>query len=197
MPSNFIKFLILSVGLGLIGIDLFWKVSPIDTTTVLLLLVAFSPWLLPLLKSIELPGGIKLEVKDFEDAEQRADEAGLLEDAADYQDSQEFSFQIVAREDPNLALAGLRIEIEKRLYDLAKAAKIGRVRRGVGHLLEQLREEELLDKMQSSVLADLVRLLNSAAHGADVDDQAAKIALEVGPRLLGSLDRRIANVSPP
>src|SRR2546425_11491566 len=52
----------------------FLKLS-IDPTTVLLLALALLPWLSPLLKSIELPGGVKLDLRE---AEKQAEEVGLL-----------------------------------------------------------------------------------------------------------------------
>jgi hypothetical protein len=47
-----------------------------------------------------------------------------------------FSFPSIAKRDPNLALAGLRIEIEKRLAELAAVSGVEQGRpMGVGQLL--------------------------------------------------------------
>jgi hypothetical protein len=37
----------------------------------------------------------------------------------------------------------------------------------------------------------MVGLLNSAVHGGEVDARAASLAIDVGPRLLTSLDERV------
>jgi hypothetical protein len=47
----------------------------IDPTTVLLLAVAILPWLKPVLASVELPGGVKL---NFKETEKEAERVGLL-----------------------------------------------------------------------------------------------------------------------
>ena len=52
----------------LAAVHLVFPKLAIDSTTVLLLALAVLPWLSPFLKSIELPGGVKL---DFREAEKR------------------------------------------------------------------------------------------------------------------------------
>ncbi len=163
----------------------------IDATTLVLFAAAAIPWLLPLFKSVELPGGLKLEFQELQAAEQRAEEAGLLDEPPDPAPIHEYSFQIVADEDPNLALAGLRIEIERRLGHLAESTGKGSAKMGINRLLRLLGDRGILTPQQRSVLSDMVGLLNSAAHGASADRQSAEWALKVGPRLLATLDKRI------
>lgn len=163
----------------------------IDATTLVLFAAAAIPWLLPLFKSVELPGGLKLEFQELQAAEQRAEEAGLLDEPPDPAPIHEYSFQIVADEDPNLTLAGLRIEIERRLGYLAESADKGSAKMSINRLLRLLGDRQILTPQQRSVLSDMVGLLNSAAHGASADRQSAEWALKVGPRLLATLDKRI------
>ena len=102
----------------------------------------------------------------------------------------EFSFQLVAEEDPKLALAGLRIEIEQRLTEIAESNGLAVEKLGIGRLLRLLGEKNLLSQEQRSVMADMVNLLNSAVHGGEIDNRAAEWALEVGPRLLTALKNK-------
>lgn len=55
---------------------------------------------------------------------------------------------------------------------------------------DMLSERELLSQQQRSVLADMIGLLNAAVHGGDIDDRAAEWALDVGPRLLNTLEAK-------
>lgn len=165
----------------------------IDAATVALLIIAVLPWLAPLVKAVELPGGVRIELQELQDAASRADSAGLLVEPARVEDPQQFSFEAIASRDPNLALAGLRIEIERRLDALAQANHLASDRPlGVGQLLRELANAEVLSQDERSVLSDMVSLLNEAVHGADVDSRGAEWALDVGPRLLASLDERVA-----
>src|SRR2546425_12436769 len=82
----------------------------IEAITLTLLLIALLPWLAPIFKSIELPGGLKIQFHDLQQAAIRAEQAGLLAPKKEAPEP-EFTFQQVAQEDRNLALAGLRLEI--------------------------------------------------------------------------------------
>jgi hypothetical protein len=169
---------------------LVWPHVKVDMVAVTLLVVAILPWLTPLVKSVELPGGFKIELQDLQNAASRADTAGLLAEPAKAERA--FSFETVAARDPNMALAGLRIEIERRLGLLAQAHGLDAGRQmGVGQLLPALVGADVLSQDEGSVLADMTSLLNEAVHGADVDPRAAQWAFEVGPRLLASLDERV------
>jgi len=171
-----------------------WPELSIDGITVTLILVSLVPWLSPLFKSLELPGGWKVEFQDLQRAADRAESVGLLAPAATVPEPAQFTFEQVAREDPNLALAGLRIEIERRLTTLAHAHGLAVERRGIGVLLRDLTERRVLGREERSVLSDMVAMLNQAVHGAEVDSRAADWAIRTGPRLLRALDDRITAV---
>ena len=174
---------------------LLWPNLTIDEITLILFVIAIVPWLAPLFKSLEFPGGMKIEFQDLQRARIRADDAGLLAARVEMEETPQYSFQMVADEDPNLALAGLRIEIERRLVQLAESRGLEVRRAGVGGLLKILSEKDVLTSNERGVLADMVSLLNSAVHGAEVDDRGAEWAMEIGPRLLKALDERIAEMA--
>jgi len=162
----------------------------VDAITLGLLVVAVLPWLAPLVKSVELPGGVKVELQDVEKAAEQSREAGLLAPSPDGTKA-EHSFQLVAQQDPNLALAGLRIEIERRLIRLAGARGIEVKRESISHLLRVLDQHKILTPEQREALIGLTSLLNTAVHGASVSPDAASEAMSIAPDLLESLDRLI------
>lgn len=175
---------------------LVWPTLAIDSITLVLVVIALLPWLAPIFKSLEFPGGWKVEFQDLQKAAQKADNAGLLAPTAATvahpTDEPGFSFQRIADQDANLALAGLRIEIEKRLVSLAEEKGVEVRGRGLGQLLRVLSEHQVLGHEARSALADLTGLLNAAVHGATVDPRTAAWAMDIGPRLLRGLDQMIA-----
>lgn len=184
---------VVSLGALLLALaHILWPSLAIDAVALALIVIAILPWLAPLVKSLEIPGGWKVEFQELQKAASRAESAGLL--AAEPPSSAgKFSFQSVAKRDPNLALAGLRIELEKRLSQLADAHGLKSDRPvGIGQLLRMLTQHEVLTNEERSVLADMVNMLNAAVHGASVDNRTADWAIDVGPRLLRSLDERVA-----
>jgi hypothetical protein len=169
---------------------LIWPGLTIDAVTAALLLIAVSPWLGAVFKAIEIPGGLKIEYQELEKAKEKAEEAGLLSPKEGVGGGgEEFSFEAISDRDPNLALAGLRIEIERRLNGIAQSNGI-RQTGGIGRLLPLLESHELLTPRETAALRDMIGLLNSAVHGATVDPSAAAWALEVGPSLLRVLDEK-------
>lgn len=173
-------------------VHIIWPQLAIDAIALALIVIAILPWLAPLIKSLELPGGWKVEFQELQKAASRAESAGLLA-AEPSQKEAAFSFQSIATRDPNLALAGLRIEIEKRLSSLAEIHGLNARRAmSVGQALRALAQAEVLSNEERSILSDMVNMLNSAVHGAEVDSRAANWAIEIGPRLLTSLDERIS-----
>jgi len=183
----FITLIALFIGIA----HVVWPNIEIDAITVFLLAVALLPWLIPLIRSLEFPGGWKVEFQELEKVKDKADKAGLLSKAKRKKTTTSYSFESVLDKDPNLALAGLRIEIEKRLVHIAKSNKLDISKAGVGQLLRLLSYHQILTPEESSVLTDMTGLLNSAVHGAEVDKRAADWAIEVGPKLLQSLDEKI------
>jgi len=142
---------------------------------------------------LEFPGGWKIEFRDLQQARDKAIQAGLLPPLDTTRKAEEYSFELVAERDPNLALAGLRIELEKRLRQLAMSRNL-KIQKAAstGNLLNILGHADVLNPDERSVLADMVGLLNSAVHGATVDPRAASWAIEVGSPLLKTLDDRIS-----
>lgn len=178
-----------AVALIIVVVHLKWPDLKIDSITLTLLLVAVIPWLSQIFRSLEFPGGWKIEFQDLQKAKKRADDAGLLSGRVETKSP--YSFQLVADDDPNLALAGLRIEIEKRLNQIAESYQMDAGRSSAGRLLRLLGQRDLLSQQEQSVLADMMGLLNGAVHGARIDSRAADWAMDVGPRLLASLDEKI------
>src|SRR5215472_3411115 len=50
----------------------------IDGVALALIVIAVVPWLAPLFRSLELPGGWKVEFQDLQKVAAKADDAGLL-----------------------------------------------------------------------------------------------------------------------
>jgi len=90
--------------------------------------------------------------------------------------------------DPNLALVGLRIEIERRLRQLAEKHGISTARRSLTGLVRDLKQRELLPHGAASGLDDLIMAGNRAAHGARVEPGVAEWAQIMGPLIILALD---------
>src|SRR5437867_8359216 len=106
--------------LGLAAVHAIWPDLKVDATTIALVVIAMLPWLGLIFESISFPGGGGVKYRDLVRVEREAVAVGLLEPAP----APEALYAAIVHEDPNLALAGLRIEIEKRLRAIARAREI-------------------------------------------------------------------------
>lgn len=163
----------------------------IDAVTLILIVVALVPWLAPVFKSLELPGGIKFEFSELERVTQHAKKAGLIKSKPLKKKKVDYAFLVVADQNPSLALAGLRIEIEKRLRLLAQRAKLNGDRASVRQLMYALAQKKMLSPQEQAVLAEMIITLNRAVHGEDYDPRSAQWVIENGPKILESLDQKI------
>jgi hypothetical protein len=85
----------------------------------------------------------------------------------------------LTRQDPNLALAGLRMEIEVLARNLAKGFNIDvDPHASPGALLQRLREGEALTRDQYALAQKIVQLCNAAVHGRPVTQDEALAVIE-------------------
>jgi len=186
-----IKILISLLALAADALRVWVPSINIDATTGFLIIIAILPWLSSVFSSVELPGGWKFKFRELQKAADNAVKAGLIPQMLSRQEEQEYSFQSAGIRDANLALAGLRIEIEKRLKLLADRNNLGTRMQGIGSLLNALSNKQIISDQERSIIHDMIGMLNDAVHGARIDDKSAQWALEFGPRLLKSLDERL------
>ncbi len=98
-------------------------------------------------------------------------------------------------ENPSLALVSVRIEIEKRIRELAqihlKPERIISLKRTVSELVKK----QILSPSITGSLLELIHFGNKAAHGEEVSDDVVDWALEYAPKILSILDQYIDKVS--
>lgn len=182
---NVIQIILSFFGIGAAFVHVAHPELAVDSVTFGFLLIAVLPWLAPLIKAAELPGGIKIE---FQDVQAAAEKITLGSSSQLEKDEQpEAAYLSIVDQDPNLALTGLRIEIEKRLRELAPLVGLPKGK-PLSQLIRDLQAASILLPEQSSGLLELVSLGNQAAHGVEVSPSAAYSAIKSGPQVLSVLD---------
>ena len=175
----------------------------IDTITLVLIVLAALPWLIENIKEFEIPGVVKITLPDAKAVTDKIEEDRIvLVSPAELKlkgyaptvvvsekpDTTIDILRSVADSDPNLALVGFRIEVEKRITRLAQLNGLSTERRGLHRLIRELSDRKILSSSATGGLLDLVALANRAAHGAEVTRDAAEWVLDVGPSILRQLD---------
>lgn len=143
----------------------------IDLITVVLIALAIVPWLEPLFKSVELPGGLKLEFHELEKIGTEAKKVGLIPNKQQEpqiktkEEKPKYDFVEIAEKNQELALVSLRIEIETRLRKIATKYSIDTKKYSINRLIDALAQKNILTFQETAVLKDMISTLNHAAHG--------------------------------
>lgn len=156
----------------------------IDFITITLFFFAIIPWLSPLFKSVGFPGGASVEY-NLDSVERELDKVHLLKDV-----SLENTSYVPNISDPQLVLAWLRIEIEKKIRTLSREHSL-RDDRSMIKILTELCENGILSHEEVRVLDDLKNTLNKAIHGIHVETNIARQAINIGPKVLAALDLKM------
>jgi len=80
-------------------------------------------------------------------------------------------YQDIAQRDPNLALAGIRMELERMFYNMLvlNGEDVDRRRFSAGQYLGILRSREIIPPSLHNLLAQTIEVGNAAIHVADID----------------------------
>lgn len=156
--------------------------SSVDTIIILLIAIMVIIWL-PNLKSIEFPGGVKVELVDVET---NAEE--VIGDKKPTPDEKETKiYEEIFEINPNLSLVYFRIQVELRIRELAEKNNIPI--RGLQHTLRVLQRNGIIPaEVSVHGLYELIDFGNKAAHGIEVEREAAEFILDAGPKIIAILD---------
>lgn len=221
MNAEKLKYLISIGAIFLLILHVFWPGLGIDITAIVLLFIAAFPFSGALLlktlassgvKNLKLPGGIKIELADAKAATDKVIRgwasielpAPKVSGTATVSEPETSQVQIsvedpiayireVADTDSNLSLVAFRIEIEKRIREIAENYQIRSHRTSLGKLIRELQNRQILPPEVSAGLMDLVALGNRAAHGAEVEPNAADWVLDFGASIILELDNILEN----
>jgi hypothetical protein len=145
--------------------------------------IAIVPWVVTFIEKLSLPGGFELVMTK---AANRVDAAHTVPDEKDID-----AFKYLSGNDPNMAIALLRIQIERRLREIAEHVMIEPDSRGrprtLRTLAEELAKQGAISKDALALIYDLMPVMNEAVHGTQLNADASTFALEYGPKILAML----------
>lgn len=188
---QWISFLVICVAVIVHGV--FPNLFNLDATSATLLLLLSIPLIAPFLKQAKLLGA-ELVFSDeirkvellVEQSVQEAKDKGNRE--GPQREFEEFVTD-VAREmlevDPNLALAAIRIEIERVLASaIAVFLKPQNLpKKGIRFYADLLEKETYITKTQRDAILKISSICNGAIHGAQISIQEAEEVIELTERL--------------
>lgn len=184
---------------ALIGFIIDFAIKPISNAGLILIVLALSPWITRIIKTIELPGGGKVEFeRELAAASDKVEDAGLLAEPPT-PEAKKAAYEAVFYQDPTLALAGLRIELERRINRLVALTgcysdKGASRPMSLQSAISALASTDVISHEEVGALKAIIPLLNRAVHSLEFSMSAAEWAMDFGPRMLAALDKKIAKL---
>jgi hypothetical protein len=185
---------------------MFWSSDVrIDGVTIALLAVVLLSPYLSLMRRIRF-GELEAEIapEEVEEVRQRVQEASSTQSPQEKDEEAQPSSHSrhvegvvddllhVLDRDPALALAKLRIEIERLLEQIyfldASPEECARPPAGVMGFLRALSRKEIIDKPTLAAVGSMTRVLNRAVHGASFEREQASEIIDSGASLLDRLN---------
>lgn len=183
-----ITFLILLV------VKMFCSTIEVDTTTIILAILIFLPWIIQYIKSLEINGIGKLELVDNQTKEELvANAKNVGTDKVSSDDYQRYSFYRLKDDDTKLAMAALRIEIENQLRIIADNYQVNTNKIGLYKLAKELYLRERLDRNEMMIIQDLSNVLNKAVHSQLNEYSSYEWIFDIGLKLVRSLEEKANN----
>jgi hypothetical protein len=169
----------------------------IDMTVAVLLFLLLIVWILPYVKSFTLPGGAGIELREkVDDAERKLagtnplhnSEKRMLVNKEPTISEPTVTRDQLLEQDPSLALASLRIELEGLLRDVGRTRSLFFPRGlGMAQMVDALEQRKTLTTEIASALRDVVYVCNEAIHGTNVAFDTARRTLNAGQTIVNAL----------
>jgi hypothetical protein len=178
---------------------------PVTTVVLLCIFRKSIIGLIPKMKNAELPGGLKLSFQEgIEIAEQKMEKVKMVESQIGKKKTGILSaseanqkmlqhglrpvpsglridyFREIVEQDPNLALAGLRIEITILMENLLVGWEIEKGKNeSVSKTLQKLYDHEAISSEQFELARDVLQLCNKAVHGERITKTEANRVIDI------------------
>lgn len=166
----------------------------IDNTSIILLIVILLSPFTTAIKRLKI-GDFEAEIdpeevrRINEEVSTRSGETERTERAPKIQDTIE-GIRDLVDSDPVLALANLRIELERALNRLYRLTHKDRSRErplSIGRILHALENEEYIPAHTARLTREVVSISNRTLHGEDIRKQDAQSVVESGGKLIREL----------
>jgi hypothetical protein len=171
---------------SLIILHLIYPNVSIDNVTIALVVILIFPWLFPHVRTMKFPGGTEITFRDAQRMEDLAKQSKISIGLPTEVERIPTRWDLL-RYDPTLALASLRIDIEKSLKEVAGRRGID-ARGSLRSVLDLLHSREVIGNREFEILREISSVGNRAVHGERVNGSTASRILDIGEAVLRYLD---------
>lgn len=167
----------------------------IDNTTIALIVILMFPWLLPYIKTAKLPGGFEITTREIQELVEVTARSAIGTIPVAMRPSTRrrppSAYFMLFKTDPNLALASLRIDIERKLRAIATKRQYDIGQLPLSQVLAVLRDREIIGPSEVKSLSMIIQVCNKAVHAEKIGPDLALTVLDMGELALRYLDSKM------
>lgn len=194
---RYLKLVSIGISLLCISLIIIHAIFPqfsIDSTTIALIIILIFPWLLPYIKTAKLPGGFEISTREIQQLEEVTARSAIgtifVAMRPPTRRRPPSTYFTLFKTDPNLALASLRLDIERKLRAIAKKRQMDVRRLPLWQVLKVLHDREIIGPSEFESLKMIIKICNKAVHTEKVDPDLALRVLDIGELALRYLDSK-------
>jgi hypothetical protein len=161
----------------------------VDTTSILLLVVMLLSPFVTAVKKIKF-GDFEAEIDIAEIRKIKSEAEKTLSDSQSDQEIRPEIYEIsssiktLAESDPVIALAKIRIELEKALGQLARYNSLETKGHALGRIINEIANQEIITGEMGKTLRQVISVCNRAIHGESISEEGLTTIIDVGIELL-------------
>jgi hypothetical protein len=195
-----ISYLLVLVGITIIFLHGFFPSQfIIDNYTVFIFLIIFIPCIAPFIKEVNFLGAKFIFKEEIRKTEKLINASSTIKIRTKVDGSlviAELKSLDNAKKlldaDPVLALAALRIEIEKSLKSIAEKLDFPiREKRSITEIIVNLKRKEIFSHEQVLILRKIIEMCNKAVHGVAISKGEAKKIIFITEKFYRTLENSI------
>lgn len=180
------------LSLILLGVHSFNLITvQVDSTSILLLIIILISPFVTTIKKIKY-GDFEAEIDSKEIQKIKSDVESINLQPAEEESRPEIyiatdAIRELAVSDPVIALAKIRIELEKVLGRLARVTSIDIKKAPLGKLVNILINHEVISQQVGKSLSEVISICNRAIHGEYISEENTNTIVEIGIELIEDL----------
>jgi hypothetical protein len=195
-----VKIFVTFIAASVAAIHLIFPGLKIDYVTGAFVILALIPWMEPLFKSINLPGGAGIQYRDLQKTETLVEESGLIyrpieEDLESGHTISNTEFTAVAANNLDLTIPAFQIELDKNLRQLADKNGITASGKSILTLVDGLEEKKIINGYEAGAIKSLIISLNKYAMAGNNMEKFTEWVINKGPGIINGLKRKINNIN--
>lgn len=165
----------------------------LDNTSLALLALLVFLWLLPLMRSITLPGGTRIDLRDTWPATAAVRRIPPMERPKEVVGEPTTTWRLLLPGNAKVGLAGLRMAIEEKVREIAARSKFPEATLGENlyQVSRRLRSAGVMTADEENAILSVAQVCGQAVDASEIPSEVAATIADLGETVLQLLEEKL------